>query len=163
MARIGKCVGCVAVLATLGLAPAVAFAAPGEALAQMGMVGGMPMLNAETLAKAKTEIGIRADQKDEWNAYADAVANALEDSDSMHQSMTPKSMSQLSPADRQALMSAMHEQRRGSLEQVNQARANLIKVLNDTQRAKAKDVLGDAIGPHGTMRGGGGMMMSPNR
>lgn len=163
MARIGKCVGWVAVLATLGLAPAAAFAAPAEPPAQMGMVGGMAMLNAETLAKAKTEIGIRADQEDEWEAYADAVANALEDSDSMHQSMTPKSMSQLSPADRQALMSAMHEQRRGSLEQVNLARAQLFDVLNDTQRAKAKDVLGDAIGPRGMMHGGGGMMMSPNR
>ena len=168
MARIGKCVACVAVLATLGLAPVAAFAGPADAPAQTGMVGGMPMLDAETLAKAKTEIGIRADQNDEWSAYTDAVAGALETSDSMHQSMTPKSMSQLSPADRQALMTAMHEQRSDSLQQVNDARVNLFEVLNDTQRAKAKDLLGDA-GPRGMkgsgMMGSGSMMMmmSPSK
>lgn len=148
MASFGTCVGYVLVLATLGLAPP-ALAAPVDAPAEIGVIGGVPMMNAESLAKAETDIGIRPDQKDEWTAYADAVAGALETSDSMHQSMTPKSISQLSPADRQALMTAMHEQRKDSLQQVTAARARLFAVLNDTQRAKARDLLGDA--PRGMM------------
>lgn len=148
MAGFGTWVGYVLVLATLGFAPP-AFAAPADPPAEMGMTGGVPMMNPESLAKAEAEIGIRPDQKDEWTAYADAVAAALENSDSMHQSMTPKSISQLSPADRQALMTAMHEQRKDSLRQVTAARAKLFSVLNDTQRAKARDLLGDA--PRGMM------------
>lgn len=147
MAGFGTCVGYVLVLASLGLAPPAA--AQADAPAEVGMVGGVPMMNPENLAKAEAGIGIRPDQKDEWRAYADAVAGALENSDSMHQSMTPKSISQMSPADRQALMTAMHEQRRDSLQQVTAARAKLFAVLNDTQRAKARDLLGEA--PHGMM------------
>jgi hypothetical protein len=157
MASFGTCVRYVVVLAGLGLAPPAA-AAPADAPAETGMVGGVPMMNAESLAKAEAEIGIRPDQKEAWTAYTDAVAGALENSESLHQSMTPKSISQLNPADRQALMTAMHEQRKDSLQQVAAARANLFAVLNDTQRAKARDLLGDA--PRG-MTGGGMMMTAP--
>lgn len=169
MASLGTCVGSLAVLAALGFAPLPAAAAPPETPADsMMMPGGVPMMDAASLAKAETEIGIRPDQKTEWTAYADAVADALETSDSMHQSMTPKSMSQLSPADRQALMTAMREQREASLQNVSEARARLFSVLNDTQRAKAKALIGEpgprSMGGSGGMMGGGGMMMmSPTK
>jgi hypothetical protein len=96
----------------------------------------------------KAELGITATQETAWNTYAKAVQDAAAALRSARESIDPSAVSKMTPSERFAFVSGMREQAQKRLEAIGTAANELLGVLEDAQKAKARDVLpGLAFGP----------------
>jgi hypothetical protein len=96
----------------------------------------------------KGELGITPAQEAAWGKYAKAVQDAAAAMKTARESVDPRAVSGMSPADRFAFVSKVREQGQKQFEAVATAANELLGVLDDTQKAKADDMLpGVAFGP----------------
>jgi hypothetical protein len=102
----------------------------------------------------KAELGITPAQEQAWTNYAKAVRSAATTMKTTRAGVGPDAASKLSPADRFEFVTKMREQARTQFDDVRTASNELLTVLDDGQKAKARDILPDFAehGP-GAMRG----------
>jgi hypothetical protein len=103
----------------------------------------------------KGELGITAGQEAAWSKYAKTVQDVAKAMKAARESVVdPSAVRGMSPADRFAFATKMREQGRKQLEALRTAANELLAVLDDTQKAKAGDLLpGLAFGPGPMMHG----------
>ena len=115
---------------------------PGAALADPAQI--------ETL---KGELGITAAQEAAWSKYAKAVQDAAATMKTTRESVDPGAVSGMTPADRFAFVTKMREEGQKQFAAITTAANELLAALDDTQKAKATNILpGLAFGP-GPMHG----------
>jgi hypothetical protein len=118
---------------------------------QMGP--GSAFVDPAGLDRLKTELGVTAAQETAWTKYAKAVQDATTTMKTTRESVNPETVSKLSPADRFAFVTKVREQAQKQFEAIKTAADELLSTLDDTQKAKAKEILpGLAFGP-GITRG----------
>ncbi len=120
-----------------------------------GMHGspGLTQFDPARIDTLKSELGITAAQEPAWTKYAKAIQDAATAMKTNRENVSPDAVSKLTPADRFAFVSKMREQGQKQFEAVKTAAEELLATLDDTQKAKANEVLpGLAFGP-GTTRG----------
>jgi hypothetical protein len=130
-----------------------------------GPMGGHATDPATHLAALKTELAITAQQEAAWDAYAKAVEDAAASMRAQRQGVDMKAMHELSDKDRQAFMAGMREQHDKAFAGVKAAAEKLETALDDSQKAKAKEILPGLVahgpgmmqhtGMHGMMGPGG--------
>ncbi|HEX6000405.1 MAG TPA: Spy/CpxP family protein refolding chaperone [Hyphomicrobiaceae bacterium] len=100
------------------------------------------------LEPLKAELGITATQETAWNTYAKALQDATSAMSTARESVDPGTVSKMTPSERFAFVSGMREQAQKRFEAVGTAANELLGVLDDAQKAKARDTLpGLAFGP----------------
>lgn len=109
---------------------------------------GAAFADSTRLETLKAELGIVATQETAWNTYAKAVQDAAAAMRSARESIDPSAVSKMTPSERFAFVSGMREQAQKQFEAVGTAANELLGVLDDAQKAKARDALpGLAFGP----------------
>jgi hypothetical protein len=104
----------------------------------------------------KTELGITAAQEPAWTKYAQTVRDAATAMKTTREGVNPETVSKLSPQERFAFVTKIREQAQKQFETVKTAADELLAILDDAQKAKARDTLPGlgGFGP-GAMRGAG--------
>lgn len=129
---------------------------PGHALADPAQI--------ETF---KTELGITPAQEPAWDKYAKTLQAAAAAMKTAHGSVDPQAVGKMSPPDRLAFATKLREQGQKHHETVQKAANELFAALDDTQKAKAANILpGLAAHGPGMMHGpamGGPQHDHPNR
>jgi hypothetical protein len=115
---------------------------------------GFRQFDSAQLDTLKSELGITGAQEQAWTNYAKAVQGAATAMDTAHDGVDRDAVSKLSPADRFAFVTKMREQAQTQFEAVRTASDELLAVLDDGQKAKARNILPGLaeFGP-GPMRG----------
>jgi hypothetical protein len=115
-----------------------------------GMHGGhgQAQFDPARLDALKTELGITGAQEPAWTQYVKAVRDAATAMKTTREGVDPSTVSKLSPADRFAFVTKMREHALTQFESVKTAANELLGAIDDTQKAKAKEILpGLAFGP----------------
>ena len=103
----------------------------------------------------KAELGITASQVPAWATYTKAVREAAATMKATREGVDPNAVSKMTPSDRFAFVSSMRDHAQKQFEGVRTAANELLATLDDSQKAKAADILpGLGFGP-GMMRGVG--------
>ena len=108
-----------------------------------GMHGGpgFTQFDPARIDTQKTELGITAAQEPAWTKYAKAVQDAATTMKTTREDINPDAVSKMTPQDRFAFVSKMREQGQKQSETVTTAANELLATLDDTQKAKARDIL----------------------
>jgi hypothetical protein len=115
---------------------------------------GFTQFEPAQLDTLKTELGITVAQEQAWTNYAKAVQVAATAMKTAHDDVDQDAIRKLSPADRFAFVTKMREQAQTQFEAVRTASDELLAVLDDGQKAKARNILpGLAEFGAGPMRG----------
>jgi hypothetical protein len=110
----------------------------------------------ERLGALKTELGITAAQDAAWTKYAKSVQDAASTIGKTRSDVDPNAVRNMTPADRFAFVTKLREQAQTQFTAVQTAANELLGVLDEAQKAKARTVLpGLAFGPPVAMRGPG--------
>jgi hypothetical protein len=126
--------------------------AMGPGMMQQGSAGHTPFDPAR-LATLKTELGITATQEPAWTRYTKAVEDAATAMASRTE-IDPETIRNMSPADRFAFVSKIRERAQIQFTAVQTAANELLAVLDETQKAKARTILpGLAFGPPPAVHG----------
>jgi LTXXQ motif family protein len=100
------------------------------------------------LATLKTELGITAAQETAWTKYTTAVRDAATAMGTTRADIDPNTVRNMTPQDRFAFVTKIREQAQARFTAVQTAANELLAGLDDTQKAKARDILpGLAFGP----------------
>lgn len=119
---------------------------PGPGMMQRG--AGQTPFDPARLATLKTELAITAAQETTWTKYATAVQDAATAMGSTRADIDPNTVRNMTPADRFAFVTKIREQAQARFTAVQTAANELLAVLDDTQKAKARNILpGLAFGP----------------
>jgi hypothetical protein len=117
-----------------------------------GRQKGAAFADPAELEALKAELGITATQETAWNTYAKAVQDATAAMRTARESVDPSAVSRMTPSERFAFVTRMREQAQKRFEAVGTAADELLGALDDTQKAKARDILpGLASGPGPTL------------
>ena len=105
-------------------------------------------------AAIKTKFGITPAQEPVWSKYAKAVEDAAAAVKTAREGFDPETIGKMNPADRFAFVTRLRERGEEQFEAVKLAATELLATLNDSQKAKATDILPGlaAFGP-AMMRG----------
>ena len=95
----------------------------------------------ERLTALKSELGITPAQETAWAQYAKTLQDTAAAAKTTHEGVDPNAVSKMSPSDRYAFVTKMREQRQKQFEPVKTAADALVTVLDDGQKAKARDIL----------------------
>ena len=110
-----------------------------------GMMHGAARLGASPTRRRsttlKTELGITPAQEPAWSKYAKAVQDAAAAMKTTREGVDPQAVSKMNPADRFAFVTKMREQGQKQFEAVKTAANELLATLDDSQKAKAADIL----------------------
>ena len=106
----------------------------------------------------KTELGITATQEPAWAEYTNTLRETAASMRASHENVDMNAAHRMSDEDRLAFMKGMHEQRDNAFGTVKAAAEKLLAALDDTQKAKAKEILPGVATPGHAMMGRGGMM-----
>ena len=121
-----------------------------------GMMHGMSGsgFDPAQIAALKTELGITPAQEPVWSKYAKAVQDAAAAMKTAREGVDPKTNGKMNPADRFAFVTRMRERGEEQFEAVKLAATEFLATLDDSQKAKATDILPglDGFGA-ATMRG----------
>ena len=124
------------------------------------------------LASLKTELDIRPEQEEAWNAYAKVMQDNSAQMQATRKQIDMTAVQSMSPQDRQGFMTGMREQREQRFATLKTAAQALLPSLDAVQKAKAQNDL-PGLREHGRrmtqsmqgvgrgMRGGMGMMGGP--
>jgi hypothetical protein len=119
---------------------------PGTGPAHRGP--GHTFLDPTNLDTLKRELAITPAQEEAWTKYAKTVEDASTALAAAREGVDPDAVRNMSPADRFAFVSKIREQAQKQHEAVKAAADELLAALDDTQKAKAQDILpGLADGP----------------
>lgn len=100
------------------------------------------------LATLKTELAITAAQETAWTKYTTAVQDAATAMSTTRGDIDPNTVRNMTPADRFAFVTKIREQAQARFTAVQTAANELLAVLDDTQKTKARNILpGLAFGP----------------
>jgi hypothetical protein len=100
------------------------------------------------LATLKTELAITAAQETAWSKYTTAVQDAATAMGTTRADIDPNTVRNMTPADRFAFVTKIREQAQARFTAVQTAANELLAVLDDTQKARARNILpGLAFGP----------------
>ena len=119
----------------------------------MGFGGPAAFADPARFDRLKTELGITAAQEPVWSKYTKAVQDAAAAMKAARKDMNPDAIGKMTPDERFAFATSMHEQRRQQFDAVRTAAGELLKTLDDGQKAKAETVLPGLAFGHGPMRG----------
>ena len=120
-----------------GMGPGMMFGGPGVALA-----------DPVQIERLKTELGITAAQESAWAKYAKTLQDAATAMKTAREGIDPDAVSKLNQQERFAFMTKIREQGQKQFEAVKTAANELVATLNETQKAKAQEILpGLAFGP----------------
>lgn len=122
---------------------------PGHALVDPAQIGAL-----------KTELGITPAQEPAWDSYAKTLQEAAATMKTARESADPEAVGQMSPPDRFAFVSKMREQGQKQFETVQKAAKELLAALDETQKAKAADIL-PGLAERGSVMMRGAAMGSP--
>jgi hypothetical protein len=127
--------------------------------AMQGGPGHAALADPAQVETLKTELGITPAQEPAWDKYATTLQESAATMKTAHESVDPEAVGKMSPPDRFAFVTRMREQGQKQLETVQKAANDLLAALDETQKAKAADILPGlaARGPgamHGTAMGG---------
>jgi len=103
--------------------------------------------------RLKTELGITPAQEPAWTKYTKTVQDAATAMKAARETMNPETIGKMTPDERFAFATSMHEQRQQQFAAVRSAADELSKTLDDGQKAKAQTVLPGLAFGHGPMRG----------
>jgi hypothetical protein len=135
--------------------------------AMHGGPGQAALADPAQIEALKTELGIAPNQQPAWDKYAKTLEDAAAAGKTAHEGVDPEAVGKMSPADRFAFITKMREQGQKRHETVQTAATALLAALDETQKAKAADILpGLAAGGPGAMHGaamGGPQHGHPNR
>ena len=92
---------------------------------------------AARLSTLKTELGIRPDQAASWDAYSKVVLDTVARMHAARGGVDRDAVKAMSPADRDAFMTKIHEQRTQAHATVKAAAEALLPSLDEAQKAKA--------------------------
>lgn len=117
---------------------------------------GLTFTDPAQIEKLKSELGITAAQEPAWTKYATAVQTEATAMKSTREGVDPTAVSKMSPQDRYAFATKMREQGQKRFETIKAAAEELLRSLDDGQKAKARNVLPGlaSFGP-GMMHGAG--------
>jgi len=129
-----------------------------------GMMGPMAGLGnpafanpAERLASIRTELALRPDQTSAWEDFARAVNAASAARTEAGQHFDPAKIQAMTPDERQQHFTAAWTRRNEARTQVQSAAQALLAKLDESQKAKAQQLLpgltGAGFGPRGMARG----------
>ena len=105
----------------------------------------------------KRELAVTPAQEPVWTKYAKTVQDDAAAMKALRDGVDPAAVRKMSPTERQALFTKVHEQRWQQLETVRAAARELFATLDEKQKEVAEDVLpGLASFGHGRMHGGRG-------
>lgn len=112
------------------------------------------------LATLKTDLGIKPDQAAAWDTYAKVAQDTAEQMRAARNEIDRDVVRGMSPQDRQAFMTSIHERRANAFATLATAAQALLPSLDDAQKVKAQDELPGltAHGPHMMRHAGMGMM-----
>jgi hypothetical protein len=113
-----------------GMGPGMMHGGPGLAVADPAQI--------DTL---KAELGITPAQEQAWSKYAKAVQDAAAAMKTTREGFHPQAVSKMNPADRFAFVTKMREHGQTQFEAVKTAATELLGTLDDSQKAKATDIL----------------------
>ena len=127
-----------------------------------GMMRGAPSLtfaDPTQIETVKKELGITAPQEPAWTKYTEAIQDAATAMKTTREGVDPGAVSKMTPQDRFAFITKMREQGQKQFETVQTAANELFALLDDGQKAKARDILPGlaSFGPgptHGAFMGG---------
>jgi hypothetical protein len=103
----------------------------------------------------KTELGIAPAQETAWTKYAKTVQDAAAAMTTAREGINPETVTKLTPQERFAAVSKIREQAQKQHEAVQTAATELLATLDDTQKAKAQQILPGLAFGHGPTRGAG--------
>jgi hypothetical protein len=89
----------------------------------------------------KSELGITPAQETAWTRYAKAAQDAATATKTIREGVHPDAISKMSPQDRQAFVTKMRERGQKQFEAVKVAIDELVAVLDDGQKTKARNIL----------------------
>jgi hypothetical protein len=120
--------------------------AMGPGMMQRG--AGQTPFDPARLATLKTELAITAAQETAWTKYTTAVQDAATAMGTTRADIDPNTVRNMTPADRFAFVTKIREQAQARFTAVQTAANELLAVLDDTQKTKARNTLpGLAFGP----------------
>ena len=93
------------------------------------------------LATMKTELAITTAQETAWTKYTTAVQDAATAMSATRADIDPNTVRNMAPADRFAFVSKIREQAQSRFTAVQTAANELLAVLDDTQKTKARNIL----------------------
>jgi hypothetical protein len=106
----------------------------------------------------KSELGITAAQEAAWTAYTNTLRETATSMRASHEKVDMKALHGKSAEDRQAFVNGMQERHEKAFGTVKAAAEKLLAALDDTQKAKAKEILPGLATPGHAMMGRGGTM-----
>lgn len=128
---------------------------------------GHSLVDPAQIGALKTELGITPAQEPAWDSYAKTLQEAAATMKTVREGVDPEVVGKMSPPDRFAFVTKMREQGQKQFETVQKAAKELLAALDESQKAKAADILpGVADRGPGMMRGtamGGPQHSHPNR
>ena len=109
---------------------------------------GFTQFDPAQIETLKKELTITAAQEPAWTKYAKSIQDAAATMKTTRESVDRDAVSKMNPQDRFAFVSKMREQGQKQFETVQTAAKELLATLDDTQKAKAQEILpGLAFGP----------------
>ncbi len=119
----------------------------------MGFGGPAAFADPAQFDKLKTELGITPAQEPAWTKYTKTVQDAAAAMKAARETMNPETIGKMTPDERFAFGTSMHEQRQQQFTAVKSAADELSKALDHGQKAKAQTLLPGLAFGHGPMRG----------
>ena len=118
-----------------------------------GMMGGgmmshgsVPMssatLAAGQLDAVKEKLNLTTEQKPYWTTYTEAVGDFSDSMRSMHESMNPDTMIEMSAEDRRAFAESVHASRTEELNGIRDAWDKLVQALSPEQKSAVESLTG---------------------
>jgi hypothetical protein len=102
---------------------------------------GLALTDPTQLDALKRELGITAAQEPAWSKYTKALQDASAARTAARESVDPNAVAKMTPQDRYAFVSKMREQAQKHFDSVKTAADQLLATLDETQKAKATDIL----------------------
>jgi hypothetical protein len=109
---------------------------------------GQTTFDPARLTTLKTELAITPAQETAWTKYTTTVQDAATAMSTTRAGVDPNTVRNMTPADRFAFVTKIREQAQARFTAVQTAANELLAVLDDTQKTKARNILpGLAFGP----------------
>lgn len=114
---------------------------PGGGPGMMHGAAGPTFADPAQIERLKGELAITPAQEPAWSKYAKTIQDAATAMKTTREGVDPDALSKMTPADRFAFVTKMREQGQKRLESVKTAAEELLATLDDTQKARARDIL----------------------
>ena len=115
---------------------------------------GLALADPTQIDALKRELGITTAQEPAWNKYTKALQDSAAAMTTAREGVDPSAVAKMTPQDRYAFVTKMREQAQKQFDSVKTATDEFLATLDETQKAKATDILPGiaSFGP-GPMRG----------